>query len=131
MYIPPNFGTVTPYFFVHEADRFIDFMVQGLGGMESLRHLRSDGRVANAQVRIGATTVMISEASTAYPPMPAAYYLYVEDAQAAMNKALAHGATLEMEVSDMPYGDRQGGIRDTHGNIWWISQRIVHEPYTN
>lgn len=28
-------------------------------------------------------------------------------------RALAHGATLEMEVEDMPYGDRQGGVRDT------------------
>ena len=62
--------------------------------------------------------------------MPASYYLYVEDAHAAMRNALASGATLEMEVGDMPYGDRQGGVKDTHGNIWWISQRIVHEPYS-
>jgi PhnB protein len=35
-----------------------------------------------------------------------------------------------MEVMDMPYGDRQGGIRDVAGNIWWLSQRIVKAPYT-
>jgi PhnB protein len=29
----------------------------------------------------------------------------------------------------MPYGDRQGGVRDPAGNIWWISQRIVRAPY--
>ncbi|HBH80476.1 MAG TPA: glyoxalase, partial [Nitrospira sp.] len=56
-------------------------------------------------------------------------YLYVEDADASMQRALKHGAVLEMEIGDMPYGDRQGGVKDQHGNIWWISQRTVHEPY--
>ena len=44
--------------------------------------------------------------------------------------ACPHATTLEMAVADMPYGDRQGGVRDPHGNIWWISQRTVKEPYT-
>jgi PhnB protein len=73
---------------------------------------------------------MASEASAKYPPMLASYYLYVEDANATMNSAVANGATVEMEVVDMPYGDRQCGIKDTHGNIWWVSQRIAERPYT-
>ena len=44
--------------------------------------------------------------------------------------ARSHGATLEMAVADMPYGDRQGGVRDPWGNLWWISQRLVEAPYT-
>ena len=47
-----------------------------------------------------------------------------------MQRAVMHGAVLEMKIRDMPYGDRQGGVKDQHGNIWWISQRTVHEPYT-
>lgn len=129
MYVPPGFATVTPYIFVNEAERFVDFLVDGLGGEEMLRHHRPDGCIANAQVRIGDATVMVSEASADYPAMPAAYYLYVADANAAMERALAHGASLEMAVADMPYGDRQGGVRDAHGNIWWISQRLVERPY--
>ena len=35
-----------------------------------------------------------------------------------------------MAVADMPYDDRQGGVRDRGGNIWWISQRLVREPYS-
>ena len=61
--------------------------------------------------------------------MPSAFYLYVEDADAAMKKAIDAGADLEMEVADMDYGDRQGGVRDPFGNIWWISQRLVNAPY--
>ena len=129
MYIPPGFGAVTPYFFVKDADAFVRFLVDGLGGIEIIRTLRADGRIANAQIRLNTSTVMVSEASEAYPPMAAAYYLYVENADAAMARALAHGATLDMPVGNMPYGDRQGGVRDPHGNLWWISERLVQAPY--
>lgn len=129
MYIPPGFNTVTPYFFVEGAGRFVTFLVQGLGGIETCRTLRPDGTIQNVIVQLGTSAVMVSEAAGKYSPMPAAYYLYVEDADASMRRALDHGATLEMAVADMPYGDRQGGVRDAHGNIWWISQRLVQAPY--
>ena len=129
MIVPNGFGTVTPYFFVKKADRFVEFLEQGLGGTETLRSLRPDGRIANAQVRLGTSTVMISEASPPYGPMSSAYYLYVENADEAMAMAIRSGATLEMDVADMPYGDRQGGVRDPFGNIWWISQRLEDVPY--
>ncbi|WP_394787594.1 VOC family protein [Rhodoferax sp.] len=130
MYIPPGFNTITPYFFVLDADAFVRFLVDALGGVETCRTLRPDGRVANVQVQIGGSAVMASEATVGYPPMASAFYLYVENADAAMERALLHGAVMEMPVDDMPYGDRQGGVRDPHGNLWWISQRTVQAPYS-
>lgn len=128
MRIPPGFNTVTPYFFVDGADRFLDFLVQGLGGVELDRHMNGD-RIANAQVRLGTSTIMVSEASPAFPAMPASYYLYVDSADAAMLQAIAAGATKVMDVADMPYNDRQGGVRDQFGNLWWISERLTDGPY--
>jgi PhnB protein len=72
---------------------------------------------------------MVSEGSPAFPAMPASYYLYVEDADEAMRKAFAAGATKIMDVADMPYDDRQGGVKDPCGNLWWISERLVDGPY--
>ena len=40
MYIPPGFNTVTPYFFVSNAESFVRFLVQGLGDIETCRTLR-------------------------------------------------------------------------------------------
>jgi PhnB protein len=125
MKIPPGFNTVTPYFFVNDAARFLDFLVHGLGGVEVGRHLDGE-RIANAQVRLGTSTVMLSEASPAFPAMPASYYLYVESADAAMARAIAAGGAKIMDVADMPYGDRQGGLRDPWENLWWLS---VDGPY--
>lgn len=130
MYVPPGFNTVTPYFFVKDAESLVTFLVRGLCGEEICRTMRPDGRIQNVQVRLGSSTVMVSEATERYPAMAAAFYLYVSDAHASMERAVANGAILEMPVGDMPYGDRQGGVRDNHGNIWWISQRTVEEPYT-
>lgn len=130
MYIPPGFNTVTPYFFVKDAESFVRFLIQGLGGEETCRTMKPGGLIQNVQVRLGSSTVMVSEATERYPAMSAAFYLYVSNADAAMAQAMVSGASLEMAVADMPYGDRQGGVRDQHGNIWWISQRVVEEPYT-
>lgn len=129
MYIPPGFSTVTPYFFVEDAEEFVSFLIDGLGGVEMCRTMRPNGLIANVQVQLGTSSVMVSEATDRYKAMASAYYLYVDNAEASMRRALKHGASLEMEVGDMPYGDRQGGVKDKHGNIWWISQRTVHEPY--
>ena len=130
MYVPPGFGTVSPYIFAEDAERLVRFLVEGLGGSEAVRTMRADGLIANVQVAIGTSTVMLSEASERFPPSRATFYLYVEDAEASMAKALDAGGELVMEVADMPYGDRQGGVADPSGNIWWISQRLVEEPYS-
>jgi PhnB protein len=130
MIVPPGFNTVAPYFIVADAQALVSFLVNGLGGEESCRTERPDGSIQNVQVRLGSSTVMVSESTERCRPMAAAYYLFVADAHASMKRALQHGATLEMAVADMPYGDRQGGVRDAHGNLWWISQRLVDEPYT-
>jgi PhnB protein len=130
MYIPPGFNTITPYFFVDRAEDFVGFLIHGLGGKETCRTMRPNGAIQNVQVQIGDSTVMVSQAIERYPAMACAFYLYVSNAEQAVQQAISHGATLEMKVSDMPYGDRQGGVKDQHGNIWWISQRIVEEPYS-
>jgi len=129
MRIPEGFTTITPYFFVDDAEKFVEFLKSAFGGVEVGRIAREDGKIGNAQVRIGTSTVMASEASAKYPAMPASYYLYVENADAAMAQAMRSGAKLEMPVADMPYGDRQGGVVDPCGNLWWISQRLEDEPY--
>ncbi len=125
---PPASRPSPPYFFVDDAPKFLDFLTQGLAGEELSRHMNGE-RIANAMVRLGTSTIMVSEASPDFPAMPASYYIYVENADESMQRAIAAGAVKIMDVADMPYQDRQGGIRDPFGNLWWISQRLVEGPY--
>jgi len=129
MYIPEGFSTVTPYIFAQDAANYAVFLGAALGAVELGRSTAPDGRIANCQVRIGDTTVMLSDASDAFPPSHAAFYLYVANAEEAMRRAIEAGAVEIMAVADMPYGDRQGGVSDLAGNIWWISQRLTAAPY--
>ncbi len=131
MNIPPGFAQVFPYIFAANAAEYIQFLKDGLGAQEVGRTVDPNGRIANCSLRFGEATFMVSESSDDYPPSRAALYLYVEDADQAMARAIEQGAILEMDVADMPYGDRQGGIVDPAGNIWWISQRLSARPYTD
>lgn len=70
MYIPPGFGTVAPYIFARDAERLVRFFIQGLCGQETCRTMRGD-MIANCQVAIGTTTLMVSEASDRFPPSQA------------------------------------------------------------
>lgn len=105
------------------------FLAAAFGAHEIGRTTAPNGRIANCQLQFSTTTIMVSEASEPFPATRAAYYFYVADADAAMAKAEKAGAQKIMDVQDTPYGDRQGGVRDPVGNIWWVSQRMTAEPY--
>ena len=129
MHVPEGFGVVTPYIFADGAEKYVRFLEAAFDAREIGRSMAPNGRIANCQLQFSVTTIMISEASEPFPATRAAHYLYVADADAAMAKAVQAGAEKIMDVGDMPYGDRQGGVRDPAGNIWWVSQRLTDEPY--
>jgi len=68
--------TVTPYLMATDTARLIDFLVAAFAGEERVRSLRSDGKVAHAEVTISGATVMLGEISADWPPLAAAVYLY-------------------------------------------------------
>jgi len=129
MHIPPGFAVVTPYLFVDDAPAYVRFLEVAFEAQEIGRSLDPSGRIANCQVRFHTATVMISEATKGFPPSRSAFYLYVPDADRAVERAVHAGAVMIMNVELMTYGDRQGGVRDPFGNIWWVSQRMSAEPY--
>lgn len=122
--IPQGYHAVTPYLIVADASALIDFLKAAFDAEEVCRVARPDGGLMHAQVRLGDSIVMMSGASTECPAMPAGLYLYVEDADATYQQALAAGAESVMAPSDEFWGDRMGGVRDPAGNFWWIATHI-------
>lgn len=122
--IPEGYHTLTPYYTVEGGHRFIAFL-QAAFGAELLRsHDRPDGAVANAELRLGSSMLMVSDARPGCPPQPLTMYLYVEDTDALYASALAAGASSIQPPADMFYGDRSGGVKDAWGNDWWIATHI-------
>ena len=132
MYIPEGYGTVFPYIIVADAERFLSFLKAVFDASELGRTTLEDGRIANLRVRVGTSSFMASEADgTTLEPMPCTHYVYVEDVDSTLQQAIENGATKLFDAADMHYGDRQAGISDPFGNLWWISRRLVEEDYTD
>jgi PhnB protein len=130
MYIPEGYGTVFPYMIVDEADKFVDFLKKVFNATETGRTTLPNGRVANLRMTIGTSRFMVTEAmGENMKAMPAAYYVYVEDVDRTLANAVSNGAVKIFDPMDMPYLDRQGGVIDPCGNIWWISRRLVEASY--
>ena len=125
---PNGYHTVTPYLTLEDAPGFIKFVEQAFGATEYERVHRNDGRIMHAEVRIGDSPVMISEACDQMGPMPTSLYLYVDDADSVYRRALDAGATSVMEPADMFWGDRFGSVKDTWGNQWSIASHIEDVP---
>jgi len=51
-------------------------------------------------------------------------YIYVEDVDKAMERAVAGGAKVLFPVQNQFWGDRIGWIMDPSGHVWTIATRI-------
>jgi len=77
-----------------------------------------------AEMRIGDSVVMVTAAGDARDVFPAFLYVYVDDADAAYERAIAAGAVSLEDPRDTPYGDRRAMIRDPFGNFWQIAHVV-------
>ncbi len=120
--IPEGFHSVTPCLFVPRVARLIEFLKAAFGAVQTHPTMsRPDGTVMHAELRIGDSPLMLGEPRDEYGPMPTSLCLYVEDCDAAYRRALEAGGTSVMEPADQFYGDRNAGVRDPSGNLWWIA----------
>ncbi len=122
--MPAGYHTVTPYLIVSDGEGLIAFLRQAFGAEELSRAVRPDGAIANAEVRVGDSMVMVAQAKEPWKPMPTGFYLYVPDTDATYQAALAAGGSSLLEPSDQFYGDRNAGVQDPWGNNWWIATHI-------
>jgi PhnB protein len=132
----PTPPPITPHLCVSDAAAAIDFYVRALGAEELMRLPGADGRLMHAAVSINGAMVMLNDE---YPEMggfgPAHYggtgvtlHLAVPDADAAMERAAAAGATVVMPVEEQFWGDRYGMIRDPFGHQWSFATPVRQVP---
>ena len=114
-----DYQTITPYLTVKRAEELVEFVKQAFGGVEVFRTVGSAGGL-HAEVLIGESKLMIG-GYEAVEEKPMALHLYVPDADEVYRRALAAGATSLEEPVDQGYGDREAGVKDASGNVWWIA----------
>jgi PhnB protein len=122
--IPKGYHTITPYIVVPDAPALIDFARQIFGAEETFRTVGGAGGI-HAEVRIGDSMLMIGgggpELSWRGESRLTALHIYVEDTDAAYERALQAGAASLGAPQDQPYGERGAGVKDQFGNYWYIA----------
>jgi PhnB protein len=125
--IPEGFHSVTPELNVQGIPKLIDFMKKAFGAEELVRMPGPGGAIMHAEVKIGDSIVMMSEA-VREAPMPGSIFLYVSDVDAVYKRALEAGATSVMEPANMFWGDRFSRVKDSCGNFWGIATHKEDVP---
>jgi len=127
--IPEGYHAVTPYLTVRGAARAIEFYQRAFGATERMRMPGPGGKLMHAEIQIGDSILMLSdenlEMGVKSPEelggAPGSLFLYVDDVDAVVARAVKAGATLAMAPQDMFWGDRFGRVVDPFGHPWGIA----------
>ncbi len=122
--IPEGYHSLTPIITVEGAPGLIEFLKQVFYAREEEVHKGPDGRVVHAELTIGDSILMLSDATREFPALTSMINVYVEDVDAAYKRALNAGASSLREPADQFYGDRIAGVKDAMGNQWWIATHV-------
>jgi PhnB protein len=127
--IPDNYHTLTPYLTVRDAARAIDFYKKAFGAVERGVMKGPDGKVMHAELMIGDSILMLGDEFPEYGSISpeaiggsaSGLHIYVENVDTAFDRAVQAGASVEMPVADMFWGDRYGKLKDPFGHKWSIA----------
>src|SRR5216117_1365944 len=93
--------------------------------MQSVTKVR---RVAQAEMKIGDSVIMMADATSENRAMPSQLYVYVDDVDTVYKRALEAGGTSISEPTNQFYGDRNANVKDPVGNIWGIATHVEDVP---
>ena len=130
--IPDGYHSITPYLCIKGATEAIEFYKRAFDAAEVFRLVTPGGEIGHAEIRIGDSSFMLSEACSQSPLLSpqsqgcssVGLYLYVEDVNAQFAKAVDAGAKVISPLLDQFYGDRTGVLKDPFGHVWYLASHI-------
>lgn len=95
-----------------------------------------DGRVGHPELQIGDSRVMLADehpeigqrSPQSIGGSAVTIHLYVPDVDATVARAAAAGAKVTRPVENHFYGDRNGGVTDPFGHLWFVSTHVEDVP---
>jgi uncharacterized glyoxalase superfamily protein PhnB len=125
--VPKGYRTLTPYIVAQDADALIGFIKTTFGAEETFRSAGGSGGGIHCQVKLGDSMLMIGGGGPGLAwegePNPGAFHVYVSNCDVAYQRAIKAGAASIQPLTDQPYGERSGSVKDAAGNHWYIATR--------
>src|SRR5687767_5640750 len=134
--IPAGSEGLIPHLVCDPCADAIEFYKRAFGAVEVYRMPAPGGeRIMHASIQIDGRLVFLADDFPEYcggkPSSPRALggtpvtiHRYVEDCDAAIQRAEKAGATVKMPAEDMFWGDRYGVITDPFGHVWSFATHI-------
>jgi PhnB protein len=109
----------------------IDFCKAAFDAVELSRRADADGTVVHATLTIGEALIFVHGEFPALGSRPpqldgtssVVIYVYLEDVDIAIDRAVAAGARVLIPVTNASWGDRVGRIIDPSGHVWNVATR--------
>jgi PhnB protein len=130
--IPDNSSVVIPRLVCRDPAAAVDFYQRTFEAVELNARPGPDGRVVHALLTIGPAMIMVE---TEWPTLPSrapipdgsspvVVFVYVEDVDRTVERAVAGGAQVLYPAQNQFWGDRIAWIVDPAGHVWTIATRI-------
>lgn len=134
--IPDGYHCATPSLTVRDASAAIEFYKAAFNATELYRLNMDNGKIAHAEFKIGNSMFMIADENPDWGSIspetlggsPVQLHLYVEDADATYEAAIAAGAKSTMPVELQFWGDRMGSVVDPFGHHWMMATHVEDVP---
>jgi len=134
-FIPEGYNAVMPALAIQNAGKALNWYKDIFNAKENMVLRDPTGIIVHAELIIADSVLMLAEENPQYNKSPKTLggntinlYMYVQDVDTVIQKALEEGAKLIMPVAEQFYGDRVGRIEDPFGYIWSISTHIKDIP---
>ncbi len=130
--VPDNSSVVIPRLVCKDPAGEMAFCAGTFDAVELNRRPGPDGSVAHGLMTIGPAMIMIeaewptlpSRAPTPDGSSPVVIFVYVEDVDQAVERAVGRGAKVLIPAQNQFWGDRIAWIMDPAGHVWTIATRI-------
>lgn len=134
---PADIPQLMPYLTVTDPASALAFWEKAFGFQPRTDMILRDaqGQVMHAEARFGEVVVMLGPQGvpsnpthtpeTTKVPSPVGLYVYCPDVDAIYQRAIAAGATSDMQPTDMFWGDRMCSLRDPDGHRWSFATQVT------
>jgi PhnB protein len=124
---------IVPYLFVRNGNEAIEFYQRAFGAEVLYRSPMPGGGGVFAQLRVGESVVQVASESEQKPCAGGAVSpqtlggtsvvleTYVDDVDAAFDRAVEAGAAPTMRPCDTFFGDRYSWVTDPYGHLWALA----------
>ena len=121
-------SSLTPMLTVRNASAALGFYRRAFGAIEKTRFDTPTGQIVAEMTLEGGSFFVVDENPDAFNLSPETLggtsvriSISVKDPDATAAQAIGEGAVEIFEVTDQPYGLRQGRVADPYGHHWLIS----------